>query len=78
MNKSAIGSTNALKEIIAASGYKIQFLARQLGLTHQGFMLKVNDVRLFRVREVVMLSELLMLENQVRDAIFFGPFEREV
>lgn len=62
-----------LKEKIDASGLKISFIASQLGITPQGFYLKLNGTNDFKVSEVKKLCELLNLTRlKERDAIFFA------
>lgn len=67
-------ASELLKQKLVASGYKGYFVAKQLGLTYPGFINKVNDISLFRADEIAVLSELLKLDSQERDAIFFDDF----
>ena len=61
-----------LNEAITLSGLKKQFIAEQLGITMQGFRLKLKGENEFRETEMQKLSELLNLNKSMRDRIFFA------
>lgn len=62
----------ALREAIDRSGYKLQYIAEQCGLTYQGFLPKLKGEREFTVRESWILKELLHLSDDEWKAIFFS------
>lgn len=64
-------NTKLLRNKIDESGYKLRFIAKQLGITYQGFLNKINNESEFKVSEVQILFELLHLTELERDAIFF-------
>ena len=49
-------------------------IARQLGLTRQGFRNKLNGVREVKVSEINILSQILELSTAEKDAIFFADY----
>jgi hypothetical protein len=59
-------------QYIEKSGYKISFIAKQLGLTAYGFMLKVNNKSEFKASEITILCKLLKISAKDREAIFFA------
>ena len=64
--------TELLREYIDKSGFKIQFLAKEIGITRQSLTSKIDGVHDFRVQEAAKLSELLGLTKAQRDTIFFS------
>lgn len=60
-----------LKEKIEASGFKLTFIASKLGLTYQGFLNKINGESEFKASEIKGLCELLNIDIQEKEAIFF-------
>ena len=64
--------TELLREYIDKSGLKIQFLAKEIGITRQSLTSKIDGVHDFRVQEAARLSELLALTKAQRDTIFFS------
>lgn len=65
--------TNLLREKINESGYKIAFVAKQCGLTYQGFLKKMNNKTEFKVSETITLKVLLNLTDEEWEQIFFYP-----
>lgn len=63
--------TNLLREKINESGYKIAFVAKQCGLTYQGFLKKMNNKTEFKVSETITLKVLLNLTDEEWEQIFF-------
>lgn len=62
-----------LREKIDQSGYKISFLAAQLGLTPQGLHLKLNNTNQFKATEIKTLCDLLKITDaDEMKAIFFA------
>lgn len=61
----------ALKQAIKASGYRMDFIAKTLGLSYQGFYNKVNSETEFRISEIKALCSLLKLDTEKMYSIFF-------
>lgn len=65
--------TARLNEIIQKSGYKISYIANQLGLSPYGFARKRDNLSDFTTREIDALCELLRIDSiEDRFAIFFA------
>lgn len=65
--------TVLLKDRIRKSGYKIGYLAEQMGLSRQGLYHKINDKHEFTTGEVQKLCELLGIDSlEERSKIFFA------
>lgn len=64
-------NTRALRDKIDESGYKLRYVAQQLGITYQGFLKKINNESEFKASEIQILFELLRMTEAERDAIFF-------
>lgn len=64
-------NTKALRDKIDESGYKLRYIAQQLGITYQGFLKKINNESEFKASEIQILFELLPMTETERDAIFF-------
>lgn len=60
-----------LRKKIDESGYKLTFVAAKCGLTYQGFQKKLNNETEFKASEMLALKELLGLNDQESNAIFF-------
>ena len=67
-------STHLLRDIISNSGYKFRFLAKEIGMTYQGFFNKINDISKFRANEIGKLCELLKIDDETRNKIFFTSY----
>ena len=62
-----------LREKIDHSGYKISYLASQLGLSPQGFYLKLNNTNQFKAAEIQKLCKLLRItDSEEMKTIFFA------
>lgn len=61
-----------LRSAIAASGYKLGFLAQKIGVSYQCFLKKMRNESEFRASEIQILSNLLHLQTAQRDSIFFA------
>lgn len=66
-------NTALLKKAIELSGLKMEFIARQLGITRAAFSMKVNNSSSFKVEEMYKLSEMLNLDENEKKVIFFNP-----
>lgn len=61
-----------LRKKIDDSGYKLTFIAKQLGITYQGFLKKSKNETEFKATEIQILKTLLNLTDDERDCIFFA------
>lgn len=64
--------TVLLRKKMDQSGYKLRFIAEKAGLTYQGLLNKLNNIREFKASEIKALSDLLNLTEAERTAIFFS------
>lgn len=65
-------NTKLLREKIDKSGYKMGYIASQIGITPQGFYLKLNNTHQFKAAEIQMLCKLLDIDSEEMKAIFFA------
>lgn len=61
-----------LREEIKGKGLKMGFIAEALGISYQCFLNKIGGKSEFNAKEISKLTNLLNLEVEKRDAIFFG------
>lgn len=61
-----------LEKYIEKSGYKKSFIAKKLGITSYGLLLKVNNKSEFKATEIETLCTLLNISVAERMAIFFA------
>jgi len=61
-----------LKEYIAKSGLKLNFIAGSIGITRYALYLKLNNKSPFKSAEMFKLAELLNISNNKMKAIFFA------
>lgn len=61
-----------LISVINDSGLRRQYIAEKLGLTYQGFKLKLDGKNDFRESEMQMLVSLLHMNKTTRDRVFFA------
>ena len=54
---------NLLREKIDGCGFKLVFVAKQLGISYQAFLKKLNNETEFKTSEVMILKELLHLTD---------------
>lgn len=66
-------NTTLLKKYIKTSGYKMNYLAEQLGLTRNGFALKRDGVHQFTVEEAMILCDLLGIRTMEEYRLIFSP-----
>ena len=64
--------SNLLREKIDGCGFKLVFVAKQLGISYQAFLKKLNNETEFKTSEVMILKELLHLTDDEVMEIFFG------
>lgn len=60
-----------LKDKIDKSGYKLRYIAEQLGISYQGLLNKLNSDTEFKASEIYILYHLLNMSETERDNIFF-------
>ena len=65
--------TKLLREQVDKSGLKYQFIAENLDLSRFGLSMKVDDKTEFKASEIIKLCDLLNIDNDLRDRIFFTP-----
>ena len=61
-----------LEQIIKESGLKKGFIAESLGMTRWGLLNKLTNQTEFKASEIAALQDLLRLDNETRDQIFFN------
>ena len=64
-------NSELLRETIDESGYKLRFIAKQLTISYQALLNKLNNDTEFKVSEVSTLCKLLSIDNEKREVIFF-------
>ena len=62
--------SNLLREKIDGCGFKLVFVAKQLGISYQAFLKKLNNETEFKTSEVMILKELLHLTDDEVMEIF--------
>lgn len=62
---------NLLREKIDACGFKLVYVAKQVGVSYQAFLKKLNNETEFKASEVMILKELLHLTDDEVMEIFF-------
>ena len=61
-----------LRDIIEKRGLKLKYVAKQLGLSYYGFLLKLTNKQEFKTSEVLILCELLDIKSlEEKESIFF-------
>ena len=65
--------TKLLRDQVDKSGLKYQFIAENLDLSRFGLSMKVDDKTEFKASEIIKLCDLLNIDNDLRDRIFFTP-----
>ena len=61
-----------LRKKVDESGYKIYFIAKQLGISYQGLLNKMRNKSAFTAPEIQTLVDLLHFSEADRNAIFFA------
>ena len=65
-------NTSLLEQYIKESGYKRNFIAKQIGLkSAYGLSRKINNESEFKATEIVILCDLLKISAKDKEAIFF-------
>lgn len=63
-----------LNEAIASAGVKKSYVARELGLTRQGFAKKSKNPESFTAEQITKICRVLRITSRAeRDKIFFAP-----
>ena len=65
-------NTALLRNKINESGYKISFVAKQVGITYQGLLKKINNETEFKANEIQALCNLLKICMEEKEKIFFA------
>jgi predicted transcriptional regulator len=65
-------NTQLLREVIQESGLKYKFIAAKLNLSPYGLTKKVKGVNQFKSDEISMICDILHLNPDQKEAIFFG------
>lgn len=63
---------NLLESKVKESGYRIDFICQKLGITNQAWLNKLKNLSEFKQSEIVKLAELLSLQQDDINSIFFG------
>lgn len=64
--------TNKLKAALALKGMTAGDLADMIGMSRQSISYKMNNIREFKVKEIIAISEALNLTLEEKEAIFFA------
>lgn len=64
--------TKKLKAALALRGMTAGDLADRIGMSRQSISYKMNNIREFRVKEIVSIAEALNLTLEEKEAIFFA------
>lgn len=64
-------NSQLLKIEINESGYKVCFVAKQLNIGYQALLNKINNLSEFKASEISILCELLNINIESRENIFF-------
>ena len=67
-------NSKLLRETINESGYKLQFVAKKINISYQALLNKLNNATEFKVSEISALCELLKIDSEKREVIFFANF----
>lgn len=62
-----------LKETIRKKGMSVTFVAKKLGITRETFYNRMEKGN-FRASEIVALADVLSLNQEEKEQIFFAPF----
>lgn len=65
-------NSELLIDKIEKSGYRINFIAKKVGISYQCLKNKINNVTEFRASEIQTLYDLLQLTEEERVQIFFA------
>lgn len=64
--------TSKLNEAIVESGIAITTIARELGVSREGFYKKMNNESEFKASEIMLMQDILRISPKKRDEIFFS------
>lgn len=65
-------NTELLRNRITESGYKLNYIAAQCGISYQALLNKMNNRTQFVAREIVKLKTILSLTPEDCNRIFFS------
>ena len=67
-------NTALLESIIAGSGLKKNYIAKNLGITPEPLIRKIKNASEFKASEIDKLCQLLaIVDPKMREAVFFDP-----
>lgn len=78
MSRQLYVETNLFENRLKNSGYKIDYITDELGLSRQGFAKKRKGITPFKASEVFTLCVLLGITADDREKIFYPKVEEEV
>lgn len=64
--------TNLLRAKIDLSGHKLKWIAERCGITYAGLLKKMNNETEFKVSEMFILKDLLDLDADEIESIFYA------
>ena len=64
--------TKMLRERLSESGYKLRYIAEQIGITYAGFLKKINNETEFKASEIKAICDLIGIDAEDREKIFFA------
>lgn len=64
-------NNSLLKQTIADKGYKLKYIAQQIGISSYGLALKLSGNSEFKVTEINKLIDILSLKPEEIEDIFF-------
>lgn len=66
-------NSKELRRLIHDKGLKLQYIAKELGISPYGLSLKINNKNEFKTSEVAVMCELLDIKNlRQKESIFFA------
>ena len=65
-------NTSLLERYINESGYKRNFIAKQMGISAYALAMKINNESEFKAVEISILCDLLKISADDKEAIFFA------
>lgn len=65
-------NSSELRDAIISAGFKYGYLAQALGITSYSLQKKIDNITEFKASEIKKLCELLCLDGERKDSIFFA------
>lgn len=66
-----MASSNLLRQRIHESGYRLAWIAEQLGISRYSLSNKIDDITEFKKSEIAMLCKILNISNEEIAKYFF-------